>query len=171
MNCGTLKIMVDTNVWLSYFEGNSEYAADTVALFDELSAMKAAVYAASSSLKDVYYLHQRDMKKSLYASGLAITKQLAAGVRESSWSCVRSMMELAMIVPIGQAEALRATTLRELHNDFEDDLILAAADRIQADYLVTTDKRLTKHAPVACLCPADMIALLRARAQASEEAE
>ena len=40
--------------------------------------------------------------------------------------------------------------------------MLAAAQRIQADYLVTSDKRLARSAPVACLGVPDMLALLQA---------
>ena len=40
--------------------------------------------------------------------------------------------------------------------------MLAAAQRIQADYLVTSDKRLARSAPVACLDVPDMLALLQA---------
>ena len=40
--------------------------------------------------------------------------------------------------------------------------VLAAAQRIQADYLVTSDKRLARSAPVACLDVPDMLALLQA---------
>ena len=42
----------------------------------------------------------------------------------------------------------------------EDDLIIAAAERSRADFLVTFDERLTRHAPVAALAPADVLALL-----------
>ena len=75
---------------------------------------------------------------------------------------------LSLIVPVGQNEALRAMTYRDLHDDFEDDLLLAAAARVDADYVVTSDRALLRHAPVACLDPADMRALLRARAAAAD---
>ena len=39
---------------------------------------------------------------------------------------------------------------------------LESAQRIQADYLVTSDKRLARSAPVACLDVPDMLALLQA---------
>ena len=68
-------------------------------------------------------------------------------------------------------EALRAMTYRDLHDDFEDDLLLAAAARVDADYVVTSDRALLRHAPVACLDPADMRALLRVRAAAADDAE
>ena len=77
-------------------------------------------------------------------------------------------MGLSLIVPVGQNEALRAMTYRDLHDDFEGDLLLAAAARVDADYVVTSDRALLRHAPVACLDPADMRALLRARAAAAD---
>ena len=55
-----------------------------------------------------------------------------------------------------------ACKYRQVHDDFEDDLLIAAAQRAQADYLVTNDERLLKHAPVAALSARDALAALRA---------
>ena len=44
----------------------------------------------------------------------------------------------------------------------EDNLVVAAAQRADATYLVTNDEALIKHAPVAALAPADALALLKA---------
>ena len=67
------------------------------------------------------------------------------------------------------------TTVSYTHLDVykrqEDDLLLAAAARVDADYVVTSDRALLRHAPVACLDPADMRALLRVRAAAADDAE
>ena len=48
-----------------------------------------------------------------------------------------------------------------LHDDFEDDLAIAAAQRVDADFVVTFDRLLIHHAPVACLEPSDMMVLLK----------
>ena len=37
------------------------------------------------------------------------------------------------------------------HNDFEDDLMLGVANRIDADYVVTEDKNLIKHTNGVCI--------------------
>ena len=47
-------------------------------------------------------------------------------------------------------------------SDLEDNLVVAAAQRADATYLVTNDEALIKHAPVAALAPADALALLKA---------
>ena len=54
-----------------------------------------------------------------------------------------------------------------LHADFEDDLVIAAALRAKADYLVTNDEGLLRHCPVAALDARDMVALLEAEDVAS----
>ncbi|MEG2477810.1 MAG: hypothetical protein RSA81_06380, partial [Gordonibacter sp.] len=91
-----------------------------------------------------------------------LDKGTVAAIRESAWSCVRSMRELSIVVPVGQSDILQATTYRDLHDDFEDDLVLAAAQRVEATYLVTFDGRLCRRAPVACLDPASLLTLLHA---------
>ena len=44
----------------------------------------------------------------------------------------------------------------------EDNLIVAAAQRSNATYLITSDELLIKHAPVAALTPGDALTLLQA---------
>ena len=166
------KLLVDTNVWIDYFlERTPENHEKAMRFVAAATAAGAALYTSSATMPDLFFLLCQETKRCLRARGKVVDEGMAAAVRESAWSSMRSIMELSMVVPVGRNEALRALTYRDLHDDFGDDLILAAAARVDADYLVTSDKALMRHAPVACLCPADMIVLLRARAQASEEAE
>ena len=48
-----------------------------------------------------------------------------------------------------------ASKQRNLHSDYEDDLIIAAAMRIKTDLLVTNDAKLCSHAPVAAMSVED----------------
>ena len=66
--------------------------------------------------------------------------------------------------PIGSstAELWLASKLRDEHSGFEDNLIVAACRRIDADYLVTHDERLMRHAPVATATPGCLAKLLEA---------
>lgn len=48
---------------------------------------------------------------------------------------------------------------RRIHEDFEDCLVLATAQRAKADVLVTSDEALLRHAPVAALSVDDFLAL------------
>lgn len=54
-----------------------------------------------------------------------------------------------------------AEKFRPLHEDLEDNLILAGCNRARASYLVTTDKRLLRHADILAKTPSEMLALLK----------
>ena len=53
-----------------------------------------------------------------------------------------------------------ARKYQRIHADFEDCMVLAAAQRAKADYLVTSDEALLRHAPVAALSVDDFLALV-----------
>ena len=72
---------------------------------------------------------------------------------------------MCTVVPVGQAECYDAFTLRALHEDFEDDLVVAAARQVGADFLVTGDDKLRRHAPIACLSPSGLESLLEAESR------
>ena len=61
------------------------------------------------------------------------------------------MREAALVVPVGSSEVLHAETWRTAHGDLEDDLVLAAAKRVRADCVVTSDRELLKRAQGICL--------------------
>ena len=70
------------------------------------------------------------------------------------------MSELAIAVPCDYTDVWMAQKQRRLHGDFEDDLVIAAAMRVKADLLVTADKALLLHAPVAAVDLADAVKYL-----------
>lgn len=71
------------------------------------------------------------------------------------------MLDIALVPNLGYAEGREALLLQNVHGDFEDNLVVAAALHMGADCLVTSDGRLMKHAPIACLTPQDALALLK----------
>ena len=72
------------------------------------------------------------------------------------------MRKQATAVGADESDLWTACNLRSVHNDLEDNLVVAAAQRADATYLFTNDEALIKHAPVAALAPADALALLKA---------
>lgn len=59
-------------------------------------------------------------------------------------------------------EADLSAAQRCLHEDYEDNLVVAAAQRARAGCLVTNDQNLLKHSPVAVLSCTDALAYLQA---------
>lgn len=84
----------------------------------------------------------------------------ARAVRETVWGCVNNMCELATAVGVDEGDVWLARKYKSLLGDLEDNLVLAAARRVQADYVVTSDRELIQHLPVAALTPQDMLAVL-----------
>ena len=57
------------------------------------------------------------------------------------------MRKQATAVGADESDLWTACNLRSVHNDLEDNLVVAAAQRADATYLVTNDEALIKHAP------------------------
>jgi predicted nucleic acid-binding protein len=71
------------------------------------------------------------------------------------------MMEVGAPVGADVSDVWIAQHLRDMHPDFEDDMVLAAARRAGVDYLVTSDRQLIQKADVVALTPEDMLTVLR----------
>ena len=157
-----IRVLVDTNAWLSYFLARDDRHAHV----DEFIAAaqegeRFALYAASLSLKDIASLVSAAMKGAAREAGRQVTPDVVAASREMAWACIRHVLELALVVPIGHAEVLQACTYRTFHDDFEDDLVLAAAERAGADYILTNDECLARRSPIPCLDSEGALRLLR----------
>ena len=71
------------------------------------------------------------------------------------------MRELALIAPVGADEVFDSFVFKYHHNDFEDDLMLGVANRVDADYVVTEDKNLIKHTNGVCINVQQALKLVR----------
>ena len=91
------------------------------------------------------------MKAGARAAGAEVTPAVAAAAREPAWACVRFVLDASLVVPVGRDEVLRAFALRPVHDDLEDGLLLGAASRAGADYVVTHDRELARRSPVPCV--------------------
>lgn len=156
------KILVDTTIWVDYYLDRNRHAHEVAStLIAESLARGAVLYTSAAAMSEIFFILCQETKRLLRKDGVAIDSGMVAAVRESAWATLRSLMELSLLVPISKSEMLRAMTYRPLHDDFEDDLVLAAASRADVDCVVTSDVSLAKHAPLACLTPEDLLALLR----------
>lgn len=86
----------------------------------------------------------------------------ARAIAEIAWGCVDNLCEFATAVGLDNSDVWLARKYRTLHDDFEDNFILAAAERAKVDFLVTSDQSLLRKATVAALSPQDMLAVLKA---------
>lgn len=147
----TLKLLIDTSVWLDYFFARTNATRPIIELFSRAAeAEDIILFSSSLSVKDVYYILGRAMKADARRVG-ALTPEAIAGANETAWACVRLIRQKSIIASVGADEVFDSFVFRHHHNDFEDDLMLGVANRIDVDYVVTEDKNLIKHTNGVCI--------------------
>lgn len=156
------RLLLDSNVWIDLFASDRPGRESAQALISWAVDHEVDLLYAATSIKDVYCLLEEREKRRMRAAGKEITPASAAAVNEYAWGCIRAMEELATVVPVDQSDIWIATKYRSIHGDFEDDLLLAAVERSKADFLVTSDEALLRHAPVATIAPGDLVKLVEA---------
>lgn len=156
-----IKILIDTNIWLDYFLARGSHH-DAVSTFIARACEREDItlYIPSLSLKDIAYQLASLMKLDARRAGKDITPDIAAAAREVSWGCVRNVHEKALVAPIGRTEVLGAFTYKRIHDDFEDDLVLASLDAAGCQLLMTHDAALRRHMGGLCLTAEEGLELL-----------
>lgn len=146
-----LKLLIDTNVLLDYYLGRPSSLAGMKKLIECAHDSEKLILCVSSlSLKDVYFVLGRTLKMTARKED-ALTDGVIAAANETAWACIRDIREFAIIAPVGADEVLDSFVFKRHHNDFEDDLILGVANRVDADYVVTGDRDLIAHAKGVCI--------------------
>lgn len=157
-------MVIDTNVWLDYFLGFRAGHRDAVELLNIANELEIAPLCAATTTKDLFYLISADFKRAYRCShGGALTPEGAAAASEVAWACLKNLEEIATVVGCDQSDVWLARVQRSLHEDYEDNLVIAAVQRADADWLVTNDETLVRHSPVAALTCQDALAYLRGR--------
>lgn len=155
------RVLVDTNVWLDYFIGIRQGHDDAQEFLNNSNRAEVQLLYPASALQDVFYLLVRELKR-IARSVAPVTEGDVQAIRRIAWGCVDNMRELATAVGMDESDLWLACKYRTLTWDLEDNVMLAAAQRVEADYLVTNDRALIQHATIAALTPADMTAVLKA---------
>jgi predicted nucleic acid-binding protein len=160
---GTMKILLDTNVWLDrLLPGRKGYEAAREIMESSIDADAELLYAMHT-LNDVFFEVGASIKRWVRASYGGVSEQWAHVINDRCWECVDDITSVASAVGADGPDVFVARHLRALHADFEDDMVLAAAKRAEVDYLVTSDRQLIQKADVVALTPEDMLVVLRER--------
>lgn len=154
-------VLLDTNVWLDAFDGARPRSREANELIDVCARRGIDLLYAVGTAKDVYYLVGASLKRQVRTAGEALSEDQARAIAVYAAACVTSMDEIATAVGADSSDVWLARKYQRIHTDFEDCMVLAAAQRAKADYLVTSDEALLRHAPVAALSVDDFLALVR----------
>lgn len=154
-------IVLDTNVWLDvllpYRPGNTIAKAFVSRAQAQGITLMYPVHAVS----DVFYLSFVGTKTQLRQVYEGSDELIAAAARTCAWENVNDMREMATAVGADESDVWLACASEYLHNDVEDNLVLAAARRSKADCLVTNDRGLLEHASLACVAAVSVEDMLR----------
>ena len=137
MSGAPLKIMVDANVWVDSFCVDHAESLAARAFIGQATETGALLFFPVHIAKDVLYVVQHELKRSVLASGGALDETSARAIGDAALAFVRNMTENAMVVGADASDLWLADKYLALHRDYEDNLVLAACKRAQVDYLVT----------------------------------
>ena len=156
-------MVFDTNVWLDAFLPTREGHAVATSLIARAQALDISLLYPVHALPDVFYFMFVGTKHELKQFYRGHDELIATAARTTAWECVNTMREIATAIGADQGDVWFACKTESLHNDVEDNLVLAAVRYSKADCLVTNDKELLAHAPLACVAavsPEDMLDLI-----------
>ena len=160
-------ILLDTNVWINSQLGSHPGYAEARELLIHAQQNQLRVGIAYHSLTDVFYVVHRELKRtneiaSAQGTSAIPPERADAATREAAWGVINSIMDYAEVVGGDGADARIAALYKSLHDDYEDDLVLAAAHRMGADLIVSDDAAFVKHSPLPALSTKDALAWLEA---------
>lgn len=154
-------LLIDTNVWLDYFDPARPAFKDAFELFDLCYAEDVELYYTAAGLTDVFFIIGMSQKHAIREERGQLTDSEASAINELAWGCIRHMHEAAMPLPQSPAILCEAFNLKAVYRDFEDDVVMATARLANIDFLVTNDRTLLTKATVPALSARDMVAYLR----------
>lgn len=154
-------LVLDTNVWLDANFGWRAGHKEANLLIAFACQHDIELAFAITSTKDVFYLASADLKWRARQEDGKLTDSMALACAEAAWAIVNNMCEAATPIGMDAADVWMARKLRTVHNDLEDNLIIAAAERADADYVVTSDRQLLANPHVRALTAEQMLEHLR----------
>ncbi|MDD6368660.1 MAG: PIN domain-containing protein [Collinsella sp.] len=161
MSGGPLKIMVDANVWVDSFCADHSESLAARAFIGQATETGALLFFPVHIAKDVLYVVQHELKRSVLAGGGALDEASVRAIGgDAALAFVRNMTENATAVGADASDLWLADKYLTLHRDYEDNLVLAACKRAQIDYLVTNNRKLLEHADLAAKTPRQMMPIL-----------
>ncbi len=160
-----LRLLVDCNVWIDSYMAVHARHAESLRFVNEALENGCELLFGASKLETVFFVIRADTKRLIRAEKGEVSERDAGFALRFAWGCVDNMSEIATAVGIDASDLWRARKYHVYHNDLEDNVLLAAASRAEADYLVTWDERLLRDAAplVRAVTPTVMLTVLHER--------
>ena len=164
MKKGPLRLLLDTNILLDEYIPTRPSSVESRQLIGLALEQGHSLLYVGRAIVDVHYVISHTFKQMVREERGTVSEADALAIAEIAWGCVDNLSEMATAVGMDNGDVWLARKYRALHDDFEDNFVLAAAERADADFLITSDRQLLRKATIAALSPKDMLALLNATA-------
>lgn len=150
-------LMLDTCIWVNSQIGTNRghEAARKLIVAARKRGMQLGI--APHSLSTVFYVVCRHLGRFKAKDDSVSPECAAAAVKETAWGVVNSIMDYAIVIGADGSDARIAALHKSVHDDFEDDLVLAAARRMRADLIVSDDLGFVKHSPLPIMTADDAL--------------
>ena len=154
------RLLVDSSAWVMFYLGEPRERDSVTRLF--LLARERGIDLLYSPLTacEVFRLVVCWLCRLDAQGGAREGRVSEAAAREVAWGCVRNMGEIATAVGEDQSDVWAAQKLARIHDDFADNLVISAAERADADLVVTYREELLGISAIAAAKPEDAMALL-----------
>lgn len=139
------QVTVDAGVWLDYYTDRLGTAHMIAMLFDEIDRRGGMTLTSVITVADVFSSLSAYLRDEVEGAGQEANR---AACSASAWGCIRQLRERSVVVGADLGDCLEAEYLRQMHDDFKDDLVIAAAKRGKANAILTNNEELLRHAPI-----------------------
>ena len=156
----SVRILVDSCVWVDSYLGNHPKHDDSFEFLNRAYTTGATLLYGASKLETVFCVLVAEAKRMVRAEKGVVSEADAASARAFAWGCLENIRSFATAVGVDEADLWLASKYRSVSPDFEDNVLLAAAQRANADYLVTWDAALLRTPTVRTATPTEMLALI-----------
>jgi predicted nucleic acid-binding protein len=132
-----MRIMLDTNVIIDLMAVQQPWYQDADQIWKRIQGGADQGYVSASALTDIYYIVRRNLDRTLALAAVQL--------------CYRTLS----ICAVDQATISRALALPG--GDFEDNVVVACAEREDLDAIITRNQKDFAHSSVAVYTPADWL--------------
>ncbi len=132
------KLLVDSNVVVDLLQLREPFLDDALAIFETAIRDVVLLVVTVKQVSDIHYL----MSSSLHS-------------KEEASQLLRKLLRLVVVVDAAASDV--DVSLARDYADFEDGLLMAAAERLKLDAIVTRDATGFRDSPVPVLSPAELV--------------
>ena len=154
---GIKTLLLDTNVWLSYLLARDSGYSVAARIVSEAGKHGVTLAYVPSTLKDIFYIAPRLLRREAIEDGVYVE---GTSYKPAACGSIKKITDIAVAAPQALIECEMAYSLRNVHYDYEDNLVFAAAETCNVDYVVTTDEDFLKHFAAACITPEQALHLI-----------